>query len=878
MKIKIFLFLLILLKQNLFSIYVYAKESFTFDVTEIEILENGNIVKGTKKGKVKSDDGIIISSETFLFNRKLNEIKSFGNVKVKDLTKNIDIFSDELVYKKNEELIFTNKNSKATYDNKIIFADSFNYNVKENTLSAFGNVVFEDKFQDFNLKSEKIIHYRNREQIITTGNTESTIQSKYNVTSKNVEYNIIDNTLRSENTTTIKDDKSNVYKIEKFNYLVSKKILKAHEVLLITQHGKPKSDNFYFSEGIFDFNNQEFVAKETTINIHNNVFGNSRNNPRLRGVSSSGDTTKTTVNKAIFTSCNKESDCPSWSIKAEKIEHDKEKKQLVYNNAVLNFFDVPIFYFPKFFHPDPSVERQTGFLIPELNNSNILGSSIKIPYFKIISENKDLTFRPVLFDSDMFMPQVEYRQENQHSSFSTDLAFVNNYVSKTTNKKKNLSHFFAKYDLDLNYENFIRSDIDVSIQRVSNDTYLKVFDTYLTKSKLLRPQNFDTLKNSVKIFLEHEKYSLETGFEAYEKLKPNENDRYQYIFPYYDFNTSVYNEKIKGSIDFNSNGANDIKNTNQKETNIINNIDYTSEDYFLNYGIKTNYNINIKNLNSIGENSSKYKSSPQTELVSLFNANLSLPLIKETGRYNNFLTPKMSLRFNPSDMKDYSSSTNQVNVDNIFSLNRLGLSDTLESGRSLTIGVDYKKEIKDALNSVNQYFELKLATVFRDKRENFISEKSTLNNKNSNLFGAINGKISENIEFNYNFSLDNDYSTFESNQINTTFKINKFITNFSFLEQNNELGDTNVFKSSLSYKHDDKNFFTFNTRRNRRLNLTEYYDLVYEYRNDCLTAGIKYKKTYYSDRDLKPSENLLFTVTLIPLSTHEYDAKSLLGD
>ena len=82
----------------------------------------------------------------------------------------------------------------------------------------------------------------------------------------------------------------------------------------------------------------------------------------------------------------------------------------------------------------------------------------------------------------MFMPQVEYRQENQYSNFSTDLAFVNNYLSKTTKKEKNLSYFFAKYNLDLNYDNFISSDIDVSIQRVSNDTYLKVFESHITKS------------------------------------------------------------------------------------------------------------------------------------------------------------------------------------------------------------------------------------------------------------------------------------------------------------------------------------------------------------------------------------------------------------
>ena len=62
-----------------------------------------------------------------------------------------------------------------------------------------------------------------------------------------------------------------------------------------------------------------------------------------------------------------------------------------------------------------------------------------------------------------------------------------------------------------------------------------------------------------------------------------------------------------------------------------------------------------------------------------------------------------------------------------------------------------------------------------------------------------------------------------------------------------------------------------------KINLTEYYDLVYEYKNDCLTAGIKYKKTYYQDRDIKPTEDLLFTITLFPLTTYEHDAEDLLN-
>mgnify|MGYP006249306509 FL=1 len=99
--------------------------------------------------------------------------------------------------------------------------------------------------------------------------------------------------------------------------------------------------------------------------------------------------------------------------------------------------------------------------------------------------------------------------------------------------------------------------------------------------------------------------------------------------------------------------------------------------------------------------------------------------------------------------------------------------------------------------------------------------------------------------------------------------MNNFTTEFDLLKENGEMGNSNFIENNTSYRFDDQNFITFKTRRNRKLNLTEYYDLVYEYRNDCLSAGIKYNKTYYEDRDLKPSENLFFTISLIPLTSYE---------
>ena len=217
-------------------------------------------------------------------------------------------------------------------------------------------------------------------------------------------------------------------------------------------------------------------------------------------------------------------------------------------------------------------------------------------------------------------------------------------------------------------------------------------------------------------------------------------------------------------------------------------------------------------------------------------------------------------------MKNYSTTNTKINVDNIFYNNRIGVNDSIESGRSLTLGIDYKKE---NIEDINKYFEFKLATSIRDKEENNLPKKSTLNRKNSNLFGSLTNNFSDHIVLDYNFAIDNDLSTFEYNELSAQLSLNNFVTDFSFIEENGEMGDANVIENSFKYLIDENNNLSFKTRRNRKLNLTEYYDLVYEYKNDCLTAGIKYKKTYYEDRDLIPSENLFFTITLFPLTTYE---------
>ena len=65
----------------------------------------------------------------------------------------------------------------------------------------------------------------------------------------------------------------------------------------------------------------------------------------------------------------------------------------------------------------------------------------------------------------------------------------------------------------------------------------------------------------------------------------------------------------------------------------------------------------------------------------------------------------------------------------------------------------------------------------------------------------------------------------------------------------------------------ESNSLKYRTRRNKKTDLTEYYNLIYEYKNDCLTAAIQYNKDYYSDKELKPTEEIFFSISIVPLAT-----------
>ena len=850
-----------------FCFNISADEQFTFDVTELEISDNGNKIKGFNRGKILSDNGLEIEADTFSYNKITNILNVSGNVKVKDKIRNFIISAQDIIYSKNKNEIISENGSEIIDNNgRTISADKILYNTVKNTFNANGNVKVEDEIESFIIKAENITYLKNQNIIKSKGKTNFLVSSRFDIKSEDIKISNSNKIISSRKSATIKDNKyKTLYELSRFNIDIANEILKGENIIVNTNFDIPLNDKFYFKSGVFDLKKQSFATQNIDLRFRKDLLGNKENDPRIKGVSSTKKNGVTTFNKGIFTSCKINDNCPPWSIQAKKIQYDENKKQINYENALVKIYDVPVFYFPKFFHPGPSVKRQSGLLSPSINNSQTLGSSIQIPYYIAISDNKDFTFTPTIFDKNIYKFQNEYRQKNKYSSFIADFSFTDGYQSIKSKDKNSITHLFAKYDAELNFDSFIGSALNISVQKVSNDTYLKVFDQSITESKI-KPQNFDVLESEIKLKLNHEKYELETGFIAYEDLQKANNDRYELVLPYYNFSKGLTSDQSIGLLNFTSLGDNTLKDTNTLRSRIINDLDFKSLDFVNKKGLKSNVNFHVKNLISSYKNYDEYRSNLNSKLMGIIELQTSYPLVKTSKKFINYLDPKISLRVNPSKMANSSNEERTIKNNNIFNINRLGLIDTLESGNNLTLGIEFKKE---ELDDNSKYLELKLGTVLRAEDNNNIPSNSAINQKRSNIFGNIVNNLNDNINLDYEFSVNSDLDKVDYHSLGAEFSKNEFKTRFNFIEENGVVGNTNIIENKTSYNFDKNNSLIFETRQNRELDLAEYYNLIYEYKNDCLIAGIKYNKTYYSDRDLQPAEELMFKLTLVPLTSVE---------
>ena len=196
-------------------------------------------------------------------------------------------------------------------------------------------------------------------------------------------------------------------------------------------------------------------------------------------------------------------------------------------------------------------------------------------------------------------------------------------------------------------------------------------------------------------------------------------------------------------------------------------------------GFVNKFNLLFKNITSEGDNSSNYKNKFNSENYGSFFYDVSYPLKKNGKFFDNFFTAKGSLMYSPNSNKDLKTLDRKIDINNIFTQNRLSLDDSVEGGQSLTLGGEYSLKGKEDGNDI---IKAGLATVLRDKEEKNLPTKSTLNNKGSDFIGSLIFEPNKNLRLDYNFSIDSDFESSNYNLFKTNLSVNKFVTSFEFLQ------------------------------------------------------------------------------------------------
>ena len=731
---------------------------------------------------------------------------------------------------------------------------------KKNSISIFeGDVVVKDEFKNI-IKSDYAVYNDNLKKLEIKGNVSIITTEGYSVDAKDIKLDKNKNIILSNKPATITDVQKNKIYTQNFEYQANKNIFKSVGDVKVVD----VSNNVYkFSQIYIDEKKKELIGTDSKVFFNQVEFkANTNNKPRIFSNSARIKDKESKFIKSTFTTCDyrKDDKCPPWELTANEIRHDNIQKTIYYEDAVIRIYNVPVFYFPILSYPDPTVKRRSGFLIPSYTDTKNLGSGINLPYFWAIGEDKDFTFQNKLYATEHPLLLGEYRQAFRDSNLFFDFGYTQGYKNSSVTKKLgDKSHFFSKFVKNFQHNDTNESSFEINLQDVSDKKYLKL---YRIESNLVDNYEISTLENYINYnyFDDEQDLFLDLRASIYTNLSDTYNDKYEYILPEVNLNKNLYSDKF-GSGNFNTNIKIHNYDTNKYENFLINDFNWTYDKTFSDFPYNGKILTNLKNVNYESENVSKFKEDTSHEIYGALGYLSSIDLVKPgNGNFNHLLKPKVLLKYSPNHMKK-ETGEHSLHRKNIFSLDRLNSPSNYEGGTSLTYGFDYKQTGNNELNFT-------IGQIINEKKNNKnMPDSSSLDNRFSDIVGNFNYNKGDNFKINYNYSLDQNLKETNYNEINTDYTVGDIKFNLNYLEENNTADTKEYLKSTIEIKKGDNGLFSFSNKRDIITSSSEFYNLSYEYINDCLRAGLVYRREFYNDSELEADNSLMFKVTLSPFGS-----------
>ncbi len=552
-----------------------------------------------------------------------------------------------------------------------------------------------------------------------------------------------------------------------------------------------------------------------------------------------------------YTPCLKENylikNCPGWKLKANKAYHNLETKTVHYDHARLHIFNIPILYLPYFAHPDPSVNKRTGFLMPTIQTDGQLGDTISLPFFYNISGNRDITITPNIQSNANNFYEVDYRHINHIGSLE-----INASIDDNNDKLGTRNHLFADAVINNEY-----GDLKTYVQTSNNDTYMrkmKLNDATVYKSGI-------HFERSV----ENTNFLIEAN--AYKHLTSQNSEQWEYLYPQinYDIN-NIADKDYGGNVSLRNTFRNWKHLDNSYSYEASSQLNWTKNEIHQKTGFIFNNELNFRVVSSSTDNKLGAEDDSTISFFPQIGTKISFPLMRVNNVSSQTLTPIVMPILAP-----YNNSTNAQTISNsnIFSLNRATGLNQWESGPRLNYGMEWFLDLKDSI-------DIKLT----------IAQSAKINKRKEDSSEEVSDyMVSSRIIFDSNKYIDNTMILDRQNKdikgssINTFFEYDKFrfAIDYDYISEKYDSGSEQIrIGGNMLLEKDFSLNFTGTRNLNTNNNIGYQYGLLYE--NECLGVDLNYYRDLTKDRDISESDGLSLTLVLKPFgSTKSYGKKKLFG-
>lgn len=760
----------------------------------------------------------------------------------------------------------------------------------------------------YDLEGSKINYQNNNNLIIAEGNAKAVDNLGRKIFADKIIYNKEKSLITTESKSIYKDENGNTLIANNFSYDIGKKIISAN-----------KNASFIDKLGnIFNFDQLKFYQESEKgygNNLNAKLIDKSSVEAKIAefdnkaGILRVGEKkTNSFLDPLInlfknysnsYTPCednnqmkkNINDRCPDWRIDTQETVHDYNNKMVYHYGSIIKIKNIPVFYTPYFSHPDPSVKQKSGILPPSVKNFTNLGQTLKVPYYFVIDKKRDLTFTPIYYFDENPIFLTEFRQQNKNSKFYIDSSYSKGY--KNLNKKDengNLiertdgsrNHFFFNFLGSYNDLLFSKNDIEVNVQRISQKNYLNVnqINTQYIKQDIISLNNNFILNSYEK----NKKIKIQANI--YENLNiEDKNTKYQYTLPSLEF--SDFFNKNDHYVNLNSTFSNlntggdsqQVYNTNKIET-----ISKTTILPFLD-GLTNTFKATLNNLNFYNQNINNEKENLNNLIYLTAALENSYPLIKlsENNNREQIISPKIFSKVITGSSTNANNQNKITSYDQVFLMDRMNSITNPERGVTLGYGIEYDNSYKNDEKVIVAKKQMTFGQVIKPNYFNKNENRNSLSETTSNFVGKLNtynqwdfnnqknekntNVIKKNYsKISYEYALSNDLSKVLKNSINTDFSISDNILTANYYETH-DIGNEHYIELKFTKKIENELNFIIGGRKNIQENFTENNFIETNYESDCLKISLNLTKTFYQNSDVRPSNNLNFTVVFKPFGT-----------